>query len=373
MDVFDELVIKPRGGYGGEGVAVLPARRAGAIASASARPCARRPSDYVAQRMVMLSTHPTVIDGRLAPRHVDLRPYVFLGEGGEVRTLPGGLTRVAVRRGLAGRQLVAERRRQGHVGAAVSRPLIGVTTSEVRLAEHSRPAARGRPAAARDGARDGLHALDRARRRHPGRAPAARPRHDRADARPARRRLPVGRPGHRPARLRRGGARPAARHHRARRSTATSSRSPSSPTRAGCRCSGSAAACRRSTSRAAARCTSTSPRADRHRQTEARPRHDPLRADRARLAARARDGRDRGRRQLLPPPGGRPARPGAARGRLGAGRPRRGSRERRRRALPAACSGTPSRSSTAPSTCALFRELVAEAEAWRAGREVRAA
>ena len=53
------------------------------------------PEDYVAQRMVMISTHPTVIDGRLAPRHVDLRPYLFLGEDGEVRTLPGGLTRVA--------------------------------------------------------------------------------------------------------------------------------------------------------------------------------------------------------------------------------------------------------------------------------------
>ena len=100
-----------------------------------------------------------------------------------------------------------------------------------------------------------------------------------------------------------------------------------------------------------------------HRQTERGPRHDPLRADRARLAARARDGRDRGRRQLLPPPGGRPPRPGAARGRLGAGRSRRGDRERRATRSTSACSGTPSRSSTAPSTCALFRELVAEADA----------
>ena len=110
-----------------------------------------------------------------------------------------------------------------------------------------------------------------------------------------------------------------------------------------------------------------------HRQTEAGRVTHPLRADRARLAARARDGRDRGRRQLLPPPGGGPPRPGAARGRLGAGRPRRRSRERRRLRSTSACSGTSSRSSTAPSTCALFRELVAEAEAWRAGREVRAA
>jgi uncharacterized circularly permuted ATP-grasp superfamily protein len=94
MDVFDELVIKPRGGHGGEGVAVLP------HAEPADRERVRKavheaPEDYVAQRMVMISTHPTVIDGRLAPRHVDLRPYVFLGEDGEVRTLPGGLTRVA--------------------------------------------------------------------------------------------------------------------------------------------------------------------------------------------------------------------------------------------------------------------------------------
>jgi uncharacterized circularly permuted ATP-grasp superfamily protein len=94
MDVFDELVIKPRGGYGGEGVAVLP--HAEPADRERVRKAVREaPEDYVAQRMVIISTHPTVIDGRLAPRHVDLRPYVFLGEDGEVRTLPGGLTRVA--------------------------------------------------------------------------------------------------------------------------------------------------------------------------------------------------------------------------------------------------------------------------------------
>jgi uncharacterized circularly permuted ATP-grasp superfamily protein len=43
----------------------------------------------------MLSTHPTVVGGRLEPRHVDLRPFVFLGEGGNPRVLPGGLTRMA--------------------------------------------------------------------------------------------------------------------------------------------------------------------------------------------------------------------------------------------------------------------------------------
>ncbi len=94
LDVFDELVIKPRGGYGGIGVAVLP--HANREDRERVRTAVRAaPQDFVAQRMVMISTHPTVIDGRLAPRHVDLRPYVFLGEDGNVRTLPGGLTRVA--------------------------------------------------------------------------------------------------------------------------------------------------------------------------------------------------------------------------------------------------------------------------------------
>ena len=94
MDVFDELVIKPRGGYGGEGVAILPHAEPWDV-EAVRRAVLERPTAFVAQRMVMLSSHPTVVDGKLAPRHVDLRPYVFLGRDGEARVAPGGLTRVA--------------------------------------------------------------------------------------------------------------------------------------------------------------------------------------------------------------------------------------------------------------------------------------
>ena len=95
LDVFDELVVKPRGGHGGEGIAVLPhaERRDVERVRAAVRDT---PEAFIAQRMVMLSTHPTVIDGRLEPRHVDLRPFAFLARDGEVRTLPGGLTRVAL-------------------------------------------------------------------------------------------------------------------------------------------------------------------------------------------------------------------------------------------------------------------------------------
>jgi len=94
LDVFDELVIKPRGGYGGEGVAVLPHAEPWDV-EAVREAVRERPTEFVAQRMVMLSSHPTVIDGRLAPRHVDLRPHVYLSRDDEVRVVPGGLTRVA--------------------------------------------------------------------------------------------------------------------------------------------------------------------------------------------------------------------------------------------------------------------------------------
>jgi uncharacterized circularly permuted ATP-grasp superfamily protein len=94
LDVFDELVIKPRGGHGGVGVVIAPhARREDLDRTREA--VIADPGAWIAQRLVMLSTHPTVTDGRLEPRHIDLRPFVFLGEGGHPRVLPGGLTRVA--------------------------------------------------------------------------------------------------------------------------------------------------------------------------------------------------------------------------------------------------------------------------------------
>jgi uncharacterized circularly permuted ATP-grasp superfamily protein len=95
LDVFDELVLKPRAGHGGVGVLIAPhASREDIEATRAA--VIEDPKAWIAQRMVMLSTHPTVVEGgRLAPRHIDLRPFVFLGEGANPRVLPGGLTRVA--------------------------------------------------------------------------------------------------------------------------------------------------------------------------------------------------------------------------------------------------------------------------------------
>ena len=54
----------------------------------------RDPDRYIAQPIIPLSRHPTVIDGRLEPRHVDLRPFAFCAGDG-VRLTAGGLSRVA--------------------------------------------------------------------------------------------------------------------------------------------------------------------------------------------------------------------------------------------------------------------------------------
>jgi uncharacterized circularly permuted ATP-grasp superfamily protein len=56
-----------------------------------------RPADYIAQPTLALSTVPTVANGGIAPRHVDLRPYILFGR--DIRVVPGGLTRVALREG----------------------------------------------------------------------------------------------------------------------------------------------------------------------------------------------------------------------------------------------------------------------------------
>ena len=96
VERIEELVVKPRAGLGGHGVVIGPHAESGDLRD-TVRAVAERPEDYVAQEMVMLSTHPTVVDDRLEPRHVDLRPFAFGGEDGEVA--PGGITRVALDRG----------------------------------------------------------------------------------------------------------------------------------------------------------------------------------------------------------------------------------------------------------------------------------
>jgi uncharacterized circularly permuted ATP-grasp superfamily protein len=98
LDVFDELVIKDRGSYGGLGVVVCPHAERADVDELRERVRAA-PEDYVAQRLVPLSTHPTEVHGTLAPRHVDLRPFVLMSAPDAVEVLPGGLTRVALDEG----------------------------------------------------------------------------------------------------------------------------------------------------------------------------------------------------------------------------------------------------------------------------------
>jgi uncharacterized circularly permuted ATP-grasp superfamily protein len=89
-----ELVVKPRSDYGGRGVVIGPHANAEDLAQV-ARMIAARPDRFIAQETIPLSRHPTVCDGRLEPRHVDLRAFV-LTSGEHVHVVPGGLTRVAL-------------------------------------------------------------------------------------------------------------------------------------------------------------------------------------------------------------------------------------------------------------------------------------
>lgn len=97
LERIDELVIKPRSGHGGYGVVIGPHARAEDLHETAAALSAE-PEAFVAQETVMLSCHPTVTDGALELRHIDLRPFA-ISSGGNVEVLPGGLTRVAFERG----------------------------------------------------------------------------------------------------------------------------------------------------------------------------------------------------------------------------------------------------------------------------------
>jgi len=91
-----ELVVKEVHGAGGYGMLVGPAASKKEIEDFAARVKAD-PANYIAQPTLALSTCPTYTDNGIAPRHIDLRPYVLSGK--DVVTVPGGLCRVALREG----------------------------------------------------------------------------------------------------------------------------------------------------------------------------------------------------------------------------------------------------------------------------------
>jgi uncharacterized circularly permuted ATP-grasp superfamily protein len=91
-----DLVIKPTNESGGYGIMLGP--KASATEHAKYRDLIRaNPRNYVAQPMLSLSRVPTIVNDRLEGRHVDLRPYILYGE--DIYVLPGGLTRVALKKG----------------------------------------------------------------------------------------------------------------------------------------------------------------------------------------------------------------------------------------------------------------------------------
>jgi uncharacterized circularly permuted ATP-grasp superfamily protein len=96
LDHMHELVVKEVHGAGGYGMLVGPAATRDEIERFRSVVQAD-PSNYIAQPTLALSTCPTFVESGIAPRHIDLRPYVLSGR--TVQTVPGGLTRVALKEG----------------------------------------------------------------------------------------------------------------------------------------------------------------------------------------------------------------------------------------------------------------------------------
>jgi uncharacterized circularly permuted ATP-grasp superfamily protein len=91
-----ELVVKEVHGAGGYGMLVGPASSRAEIEQFRQALLAN-PEGYIAQPTLSLSTCPTYVDSGVAPRHIDLRPFVLSGR--QVKLVPGGLTRVALKAG----------------------------------------------------------------------------------------------------------------------------------------------------------------------------------------------------------------------------------------------------------------------------------
>ncbi|MBC00867.1 MAG: hypothetical protein CML67_15145 [Rhodobacteraceae bacterium] len=96
LDHLPEIVVKEVHGSGGYGMLIGPTASKRELAEFKRRLKAN-PSNYIAQPTLSLSACPTHVASGLAPRHVDLRPYVLVGD--KVRITPGGLTRVALKKG----------------------------------------------------------------------------------------------------------------------------------------------------------------------------------------------------------------------------------------------------------------------------------
>ena len=96
MEHLAEIVVKEVHGSGGKGMLVGPTSSKAEIEE-FALLLKARPENYIAQPTLALSTCPTFVAQGVAPRHVDLRPFVLSGK--KITIVPGGLTRVALKEG----------------------------------------------------------------------------------------------------------------------------------------------------------------------------------------------------------------------------------------------------------------------------------
>jgi uncharacterized circularly permuted ATP-grasp superfamily protein len=93
---LDQLVVKAVNESGGYGMLVVPHSTAAERQEFRSR-IQQSPRNYIAQPTLGLSRVPVIVDGQLAGRHVDLRPYILYGK--DMYVVPGGLTRVALKEG----------------------------------------------------------------------------------------------------------------------------------------------------------------------------------------------------------------------------------------------------------------------------------
>jgi uncharacterized circularly permuted ATP-grasp superfamily protein len=96
LEHLPELVVKAANESGGYGMLIGPRASKAEIEEFRKR-IEENPRNYIAQPVVYFSQHPTLVEGALEGRHVDLRPFILCGES--IKVLAGGLTRVALQRG----------------------------------------------------------------------------------------------------------------------------------------------------------------------------------------------------------------------------------------------------------------------------------
>ena len=96
LDNLDKLVTKPVGESGGYGITIGP-RASKEELEASRAAILADPENWISQPMIGLSVGPTLAEEGIGPRHLDLRPFIVTGK--ESWVLPGGLSRVAMKRG----------------------------------------------------------------------------------------------------------------------------------------------------------------------------------------------------------------------------------------------------------------------------------